>query len=369
MVTVLNKQITEMTGETSYTTKEVGDYPLYALEIYGNSVQEGTPTPETPASIVSVGDDGFDFMIKGAYNINGVAWRTQGEVITRQPVSAIAKFDEAVTFSVDGGTSYQWQQNTGNGWSDIATVAGRSKSYKIAGALFRNGYKYRCVVTDGSGNSETSNIATLYVVSADSNVTSGAIPSFAQLSSLCSIGDVYDEFVYNADGAGKIIKRTKALVLDGSDDEGWVTSASGTRIQLPRLVKGKSVTNADYGVCLCDRLTSVTPAQTYNGIQGISLQNYENVSALHICISSLLSNYDLDVWKAWLALNPLTVIYALAEPQEIELSAIEMANLQQLQTFSGTTNIFNNGNGEMYVKAMTADFEYGHEVGFFDSKT
>lgn len=368
MVTVLNKQITEMTGETSYTTQKVGNYPLYALKIYGKSAQNGTPTPETPAPIASVGDDGFDLMVKGTYNINGIAWRTQGEIITRQPVSAIAKVDEFVTFYVDGGTSYQWQQNTGGGWSNIATVAGRSKSYKIAGALFRNGYKYRCVVTDDSGNSETSDVAALYVVSADSNVVSGAIPSFALLSSLCSIGDVYDEFVYNADGTGKIIKRTEMLVLDGSDDEGWVVSASNTRIQLPRLIKGKSVTNTDYGVCLCNRLKPVTPTQTYNGVEGISLQNYENASALHICIASLLSNYDLDVWKAWLAINPLTVIYALAEPQEINLSATETANLQQLQTFSGTTNIFNNGNGKMYVKAMTADFEYGHEVGFFDSK-
>ena len=367
MVTVLNKQITEMTGETSYTTKEVGDYPLYALEIYGKSTQNGTPTPETPAPIVSVGDDGFDFMIKGVYNINGIAWRIQGKIITRQPISAIAKVDDTVTFSVDGGTSYQWQQNTGNGWSDIATSAGRNKSFSIAGATFRNGYQYRCVVTDTDGNSETSNFATLYVVSAGSDVASVAIPSFA-LSPLCSVGEYRDELIYSADGTGKIIKRTEMLVLDGSDDEGWIVSASNTRIQLPRIIKGKSVINADYGVCLCDRLTSVTPTQTYNGIQGISLQNYENVSALHICIASLLDNYDLTVWKNWLAINPLTVIYALAEPQEIKLSATEMANLQQLQTFSGTTNIFNNGNGEMYVKAMTADFEYGHEVGFFDSK-
>lgn len=34
------------------------DYPIIALNLYGKSVQDGTPTPEGPIDIVSVGDDG-----------------------------------------------------------------------------------------------------------------------------------------------------------------------------------------------------------------------------------------------------------------------------------------------------------------------
>lgn len=360
--------IITLSGGSNYTVSDTADYPLIALNIYGNSVQEGTPTPETPATIVSVGNNGFDLMVKGTYNINGIAWRTQGEIITRQPTSAIAKVDESVIFSVEGGTSYQWQQNTGGGWSDIATATGRSKSFSIAGALFRDGYKYRCVVTDSNGNSETSDVSTLYVVSVDSNVVSGAIPSFA-LSPLCRVGDDYDELIYSNDGTGKIIRRTKKLVLDGSDDEGWVVSASNTRIQLPNLIKGKSVTNADYSICLCNRLKSVTPTQTYNGVEGISLQNYENASALHICIASLLDNYDLTVWKNWLAENPITVIYQLATPEVIELSVEEMTALSNLRTFEGASNIFNSGNAEMALRVLRREFSMKYVEWIEESQT
>lgn len=362
------KPIITLSGGSNYTVSDTADYPLIALNIYGNSVQEGTPTPETPAPIVSVGDDGFDLMVKGAYNINGIAWRTQGKIITRQPTSAIVKVDESVTFSVDGGTSYQWQQNTGGGWSDIATTAGRSKSYNITGALFRDGYKYRCVVTDDSGNSETSDVATLYVVSADSNVVSGAIPSFALLSSLCSIGGVYDEFVYNADGTGKIIKRTKTLVLDGSDDEGWKVSSSETRIQ-KEIVLSTPVEQSAVAKCICDKLQAVAATQTWNGVQGISLQSYESNSMLHICIASLLDNYDLTVWKNWLAENPITVIYQLATPEVIELSAEEMTAFSHLRTFEGASNIFNSGNAEMTLKVLRREFSMKYVEWIEESQT
>ena len=45
-------------NESSYTLNNAVDYPLLGLNLYGKSTQDGTPTPDTPVDIVSVGDSG-----------------------------------------------------------------------------------------------------------------------------------------------------------------------------------------------------------------------------------------------------------------------------------------------------------------------
>ena len=62
---------------------------------------------------------------------------------------------------------------------------------------------------------------------------------------------------------------------------------------------------------------------------------------------------NIEALKADMASNNLRVVYALATPQEIELTAAEMTVLRQLQTFNGTTNISNSDNADMDVKYCT----------------
>ena len=45
-------------NESAYTINNAVDYPLMGLNLYGKSSQDGTPTPDTPVDIVSVGDSG-----------------------------------------------------------------------------------------------------------------------------------------------------------------------------------------------------------------------------------------------------------------------------------------------------------------------
>ncbi|MBP1549401.1 MAG: hypothetical protein J6A05_05295, partial [Oscillospiraceae bacterium] len=215
------------------------DYPVLALNLYGKSVQNGTPTLETPVDIVSVGDDG------------------------------------TVVITVDNG-------------SDISLSA---------------------------------------------TITSG-LP-------LCSGIDVRDELVYNADGTGKIIKNTGFVLLDGSDDENWQImydcffwggSADGL-LSPPAIstvgIKGYwEIGNGSYGLALA---------------YGVRL-NFANMNA---------QNNTVDELKTYLAANPITVIYNLTTPYEINLTAAEMAELMQLQTFDGVTNVYNDENAEMKVKVAT----------------
>ena len=45
-------------GNSAYSLENTVDYPLIGLSLYGKSTQNGTPTPENPVDIVSVGDSG-----------------------------------------------------------------------------------------------------------------------------------------------------------------------------------------------------------------------------------------------------------------------------------------------------------------------
>ena len=44
-------------GNSSYTIENTVDYPLLGFNLYGKSVQNGTPSPDAPVNIVSVGDN------------------------------------------------------------------------------------------------------------------------------------------------------------------------------------------------------------------------------------------------------------------------------------------------------------------------
>ena len=301
-------------SESSYTLTNAADYPIIGLNMYGKSTQDGVPTPENPVDIVSVGDKGFDIVTKNDTHFNLLSVRDNGgEIITKQPVSAVGKNGETKQFIVSAsgsGLSYQWWQNVNNGkgWAIMDTAGARQPIFSIPVAAFRNGYKYRCVVADSNGNSETSNEVTLYVVSDECEITTESITASAL--PLCGIpvssGGNYtdsngqkwicDELIYNADGSGKITKRTAKI-------------------------------------------------DSYNG---------EDISTPYISTTGSLT-------------TGATVIYQINSPQEIELTAAEMTALRQLQTFNGTTSISNNAGAEMSVKYCTnkalSEFAYPITMG------
>ncbi len=76
--------------------------------------------------------------------------------------------------------NYQWQANTGSGFTDIINGGVYSgvatDALSISGAtLGMNGYSYRCVITDGGGNEINSNSALLTVEDNEDPVSSCAV--------------------------------------------------------------------------------------------------------------------------------------------------------------------------------------------------
>ena len=87
--------------------------------------------------------------------------------ITAQPIDVTAAAGETVYFSVTAkgdGITYKWQyKKTEGSWSNTSMEGAATPKITVPVIKSRNGYQYRCIVTDKYGNSVTSNAATLTV--------------------------------------------------------------------------------------------------------------------------------------------------------------------------------------------------------------
>ncbi|MCQ2458716.1 MAG: hypothetical protein MJ142_08330, partial [Clostridia bacterium] len=70
------------------------------------------------------------------------------------------------TVKVTGeGLKYQWQyRKTADGtWANTTATGYNTATLTVPGTASRNGYQYRCVITDKNGKKVTSNTVTLTV--------------------------------------------------------------------------------------------------------------------------------------------------------------------------------------------------------------
>lgn len=358
----------EISGASSYSVDSV-EYPLLGLNIFGRSVQDGTPTPDNPVDIVSVGDNGFDIISKDDSHFSLLSVRDSGgDIITKQPISVVGKNGETKQFIVSAsgsGLSYQWWQNVNNGkgWVIMDASGARQPIFSIPVAAFRNGYKYRCVVTDSNGNSETSNEVTLYVVGDDCEVKTASIATDAL--PWCGIpvesGGNYtdssgqqwicDELIYNADGTGKIVKRVNKTVFNGSENWRMTPDTKYAYFSPSTELKAKPTVSSYIKAVLLSNKYTAASASLFLG-SGKMCMTFDSMGNLMISDERFINN--INGLKADMASDNLVVVYALAEPQEIELTSAEISALKVLQTFDGTTSISNSADAEMSVKYCTS---------------
>ena len=265
----------EVAGAASYTFNNAVDYPLLGLNLYGKSTQDGTPTPDAPIDIVSVGDSG------------------------------------SVAISVDNGDS-------------ISITANITSALPLCGIPVDNYGNY----TDSNGQQW-----------------------------------VCDELIYNADGTGKIIKNIRKYTFTGTEEGGiWQLNGSidSTKNRFQFKITDENIkavydtskfTSATKSRILCDKYKAVTSNDTWTLKNGIAASHTAGYIAIYD--ENYATIATINDWIAYLAENPVTVIYQLNKPQEIELTAAEMAALRELQTFDGVSNVSNDSGADMDVKVCT----------------
>ncbi|MCC8081747.1 MAG: hypothetical protein LIO80_07050, partial [Lachnospiraceae bacterium] len=88
--------------------------------------------------------------------------------ITLQPSDYTGSVGDTATFSVEAtgtGLTYQWQYKSAGGtmWHDSGLTGATTATLSVPVTAARDGQQYRCIVTDGDGNTVTSDAATLSV--------------------------------------------------------------------------------------------------------------------------------------------------------------------------------------------------------------
>ena len=155
---------------------------------------------------------------------------------------------------------------------------------------------------------------------------------------LRGIGDVRDELYVYADGSGTLIQRVKALILDGSSDEPLIDSGEGssTRLYL-HLPDVAQYTNPNEVVqAMCDQYRRFS----YN--DNWANQNYFIVGRADWPSNVYFRRLDsigLNEFREILHINPITLLYVLAEPIVTALTAEQVKALFDLRTYYGGTNI------------------------------
>jgi gliding motility-associated-like protein len=231
-----NVKLTTSTFCTSHAvtkTIAIGNYPAITLQPVSTAICSGTNTSFTVAANsgstfkwqVNKGTGFIDLINSGSYShsttskliitgattsMNGYQYRClvstsctvtssaavltilEPPVITSNPVDASVCVGRNTAFSVTAsgsGLSYQWQQNSGVGFTDLlnggsfSNVTSRTLSVSGVTEVYHN-YNYRCVVTGGC--SSTSTVAALSINAAptimshptDTTVLEGTNASF-----------------------------------------------------------------------------------------------------------------------------------------------------------------------------------------------
>lgn len=323
-----------------------------SFNIYGKTTQNGTPTPDAPVDMVSIGDGGI------------VAINITGKNILPYPYTNTSKVSNGITFTdngdgsitIDGTASAEtyFYLNTNKLCGDTvingmnAPNGATDGKYAISYLLFYNGVNGTLSVNILKG--ATFNNKTIYPQVELGSSATAYEPYKGQTCSVSTPGGlrgipvtsggnytdanghqwVCDEIDF---ARGVYVQRVGTKVFDGSRDETWNVYEYPSYEGYYHLIEDMAVGRQQSGYC--DKI----PVHTHSEQSlAIWLGVNSNIMFVHNALD-LASN--LDSWKAWLAENPITVQYIKATPIETILPEEELAAYAALHTYKDRTTVSN----------------------------
>ena len=237
------------------TITDAANRGFRSLSIFGRTTQDGTPTPDAPVDLVSVGDSG------------------------------------SITVTVNG-------ENEGQSMT-IATPNG------LPGIPVADGGNY----TDENGQQW-----------------------------------ICDELDF---ARGVYIKRIDTRVFDGSSDEYWteygIEANRSFHIASTKFALGLKMS-------LCDRFENVPTAWGSSFATTYGIYSDHSTSRAKYFRAPNNVAITLEQWRAWLAENPVTLVYVMETPEETPLSAEEIATYAALRTCKDNTTVSNDASAYMELE-------------------
>lgn len=165
---------------------------------------------------------------------------------------------------------------------------------------------------------------------------------------LHGIGGVADTIEKNAAGKWGVMRRFETIVLDGSVDEAWGNGTNNVKVS--NIIKSKAVAAADsdsLANIMANRFSSLSRNQIVN--DRMAGANINPAGMLIVGHPDYLG--DVELWKTYLAKNPLEVIYELARPVFEEFSEEIQKRFQHFRDGDG-----NNVVSASEVSVLADDF-------------
>lgn len=413
-LTISGKELQDNTGAKTVTGESISvsdsvKYPLLGLNVYGKSTQDGTPSPTNPIPIVSVGDDGelkvttyqnslFDYTRIPTKVDNGITFKNNNDgtftvsgsktdVSLGAKASVVYTHEESIAlftpgiYSISGvssnnkNTLYAYVNMFYDGTPHYAVLNSYlNPTAEITSDMLTDDFKAEFGLYSNAGEVTPNGVYSLILEKGDS--ATSTTTTLTSALPLCGLpvksGGNYtdsngqqwvcDELIYNADGTGKVVKEFGVAVFDGSEDEGWFLYPGGSNnvenvsFSAQIEMSGGIISNgkAD-AICNCLQSSKSAFSDFYYKSQPtfVLKDNGQNKCTLGVTLPRSIAE-TTEGLKTWLSNSPIIVVYRLATPEEIELTAEEMAQLKQLYSYSGTTNVFNDESAEMSVKYCTS---------------
>ena len=356
----LNEKVTE--GElktasgTSIHIDNSKDAPCL-VNTYGNTTQNGTPTSTTPIALGSTVISeirtcrknvlknsattqtikGITFTVNenGSVTMNGTATERIDKNIGTFYCGTNIDYMVSIGSTGSGSTFALWSNVIGTIYNNKAFIVSENGTYNIslsvfAGANLNNVTIYPMI--------EVGTTATDYEPYTETVAT---LPEPITLNGL---GDVKD---YTDMKRGALVQKLAEITFDGSDDEKWQIKTdlkfNQFYISVPNALDSKDV------ICSHFSLIALSERETKTGFVSYNDNTFRFSLLLDLNITTTAQ------WKEWLASNPVTVVYKLAEPIITPLSEANIKALRALKSFDSITNVYNNASAEMDFMYATTD--------------
>lgn len=376
------------------TTTDSTAYPLGDIKLYGRSIQDGEPSPDTPIPIVSVGEYNEE---TEKYEIGiGV---TGKNLVDASRISGKTSQGATVTNNGDGTFAISGSGNLLSDFWSVYTIyhdeilkilhVGKIKVSGITATRpnfifqFRNQKKIfvelipsnvEGEITQKMLDDENSYIVIGFYGMSGLQIVSGTVrpivqqvgdgtwePFKQQLSTLqipnplrgipVDSGGNYTD----SDGQqwicdyidrerGKYVQCVQEIVFDGSNDESWAKNNPQENDDYTYYIfLNKIATNV-----ICDKLENKTYSLSGKDI-GIVADNPIWSNTLYVNFGDIIGKNNLNNFVNYLKANPITVICALKSTIETDLTPDQLAALN-LSTYEGVTNIGTDSNAGIEIR-------------------